>query len=108
MTNKQHKAMWEEIAFAYLTPKEEKTGWQYRISGDGLCHALTFFGFNINFAINKLFGNNVLWCNKFLSTYRLHPSYDKLPRGDVAYLFSLMTKTEFEKMVGYKYNGKKI
>ena len=111
MTNKQHKAMWLEIAEAYYRHREEKTERQKYISYFGFCNALgEEFLLSDSFVV-ALFSHGTKWGGRYINrkfgwgeqhTYRIPPE-NKKARGDLAYLFSTMSKKEFEELVEVKY-----
>ena len=107
-TTKDHRAMWEAIAEAF---------WAYGLNfisvSDIRCNCICWaigdyfdetdednapmFGWAI-----EAFGEGMRWKDLSDSAYRL-PEDEKLPRGDLAYLFSTMTKEEFETLVEVEY-----
>ena len=106
MTNKQHKQMWAEIAEAFYVPERNQNTRQYDIANMGLCDALNYFGIDIEIT-HYMFADYQMWGEGALvigssTEWRLHFKW-KLPRGDLAYLFSTMSKREFEELVEMKY-----
>ena len=94
-TTKDHRAMWREISEAFYTPTKKMNDRQYFMTWNGLCSAASMF----NYELFQMFKKNK-W--KAESAYFI-PVRDYLPRGDLAYLFSTMTKKEFETLVEVEY-----
>ena len=99
MTNKQHKAMWREIAEAYYGLNY--TGFPF------MCHRLD--DYNLHDFADRAFSQPENWTDQRQDYFyddnicpRL-PMCEVFPRGDLAYLFSTMSKTEFETLVEVEY-----
>lgn len=102
----KHKKDWSTIAEAFLTPFEEQTSFQQSLTQNGLCFARYWIQGSdpgVSDAICKIKPNAN--CGNFWLPIKMSRKFkpeNDLIRGDMATLFSVMSLTDYYKVLNLK------